>query len=95
MIAPTSQSVNIGQTATFRCQHISAHVLYWRVNGLSIGNTPPPGISRSTSVEENGIVHVLTISGIPEYNGTIVKCVAAYINGSSEVSPAVILEGIV
>jgi hypothetical protein len=57
------------------------------VNGLPLAQFP--GII-SGSVNESGkIVHTLTIPAEPQYNGTVVECLAVFFNGSpNEVSPA-------
>ena len=56
------------------------------MNGSSVGRFPDirPGF-----VNENGtIVHTLTIPAEPQYNGTVVECVAYFLDGSpTEVSP--------
>ena len=71
----------------FRCRHTSSDALVtWRVNGSALGQFPD---IRSSSVNEDGtIVSTLTIPGEPQYNGTVVECVAVFFDGSPiEVSP--------
>jgi hypothetical protein len=57
------------------------------VNGSSVGQFPDirPGF-----VNESGnIVYTLTIPAEPQYNGTVVECVAVFLDGSPiEVTPA-------
>ena len=69
-----------------RCRHTSGTFITWRVNGLAVGDFPDiiPG-----SINENGtIVNTLTIPDEPQYNGTVVECVAVFFDGSlPEVSP--------
>ena len=76
--------------AVFRCQHQSADVISWRVNGSSVRQFPD---ITTGSINENGaIVYTLTIPARSEYNGTEVVCLALFIDGSpSEVTPTVIL----
>ena len=85
--------VGAGVEAVFRCQHLTARFLGWIVNGSTVGQTPPPGITTDTSQGENGtLVNTLTILTHPEYNKTEVECEAFFSNGSpSEVTPPVIL----
>ena len=74
-------------TPPCRCRHMSldAHIS-WSVNGLSSGQFRN---IRSGSINENGIiVYTLTIPAEPQYNGTVVECVAFFFTGSlPEVSP--------
>ena len=82
-----------GEQATFRCQHIVADIVYWRFDGNTVGSNPPSGVSRSTSEEGDSTVLVLIVYGFHEYNGSVVECVAAFFNGSSEVSDPAYLTG--
>ena len=94
-IVPTSQEVEIGEQATFQCQHSTAQILYWRFNGNTVGSSPPSGVSRSTSEDGDNTVLVLTVSGSQQYNISEIVCIAAFFNGSFEVSrPAAYLTGI-
>ena len=93
-ITPTSQTVAIGEQATFRCQHTVAHIVYWRFDGNTVGSHPPSGISRSTSEERDSTVLILMVSGNHEYNGSMIECVAAFLNGSSEETNPAYLTGI-
>ena len=70
-----------------RCQHTSSDAdIIWRVNGSSVGRFPD---IRSGSVNEDGNrVDTLTIPAEPQYNGTVVVCVAILFNGSRETTPA-------
>ena len=76
------------ETPPFRCRHMTsdAHIS-WRVN-----NSPSGRFSdiRPGSINEDGtIVDTLTIPAEPQYNGTVVECVAVFFDGSpTEVSPA-------
>ena len=63
-----------------RCRHTSsdAHIS-WRVNGSPVGRFPD---IRSGSIDESGIiVSTLTIPAEPQYNGTVVECVAVFFDG--------------
>ena len=74
-------------TPPCRCRHMTsdAHIS-WRVNGSPSGRFPD---IRPGSVNEDGtIVDTLTIPAEPQYNGTVVECVAVFFDGSpTEVSP--------
>ena len=78
-------------TPPFRCRHTSSTFITWRVNGLAVGQFPDirPG---SVNESDNIIVSTLTIPAEPQYNGTVVECVAVLFNGSlPEVTPAAII----
>ena len=75
-------------TPPFRCRHISSDAdIIWLVNGLPVGRLPD---IRSGSINEDGNrVYTLTIPAELQYNGTVVECVAFFLDGSpTEVSPA-------
>ena len=81
----------MGSEAVFRCRHQSVNAfINWRVNGSPAGNFFDITVG---SMRENGTVIVNTLS-IPvrsEYNGTEVVCLANFLNGSLDMSSAVVL----
>ena len=84
--------------APFFCQHSSAHDIVWLVNETSLTQSLPPGISACTITLSYGqILNRVKIETRPEYNGTMVVCVAVFFDGSRAVertTPAfLILEG--
>lgn len=91
---PQSQTVAIGERAQFRCRHPTADYIGWTVNGSSLNNINLNNIS-TTSIPLPGghSRYVLLIGAIPTYNGTIVICVARFLNEcpSQESGPAVLL----
>ena len=93
---PTSQVVFVGEESVFRCRHLTANLIDWRVNGSLVGQNPPPDITPGTvRDDDDSLVNTLTIIAHPEYNGTEVVCVAVFYDGSQpELSPAVVLQGI-
>ena len=90
IVSPTSQTVPIEEDAEFRCQHDSADILRWRVNGslISLSNRPD-GVQFGVADP----VITLTIPAFLEYNGTEVVCVAQFDSGSpdQESNPPAIL----
>ena len=75
-------------TPPYRCRHTSSEVLIiWTVNGSPSSDFPD---IRSGSVNENNkMVHTLTVPAEPQYNGTVVECLAIFRDGSpTEVTPA-------
>ena len=75
---PKSQQVSVGDSATFRCRHQSADTIRWRVDHTLITANPSPDITPTTVREGGHVVHTLTIVARPEYNGTVVECVAMF-----------------
>ena len=93
---PVSQTINVGETAHFRCRHATADVITWKINDSLIDNNNLPlGITPSADGEGGGVVYTLSIIGRPEYNGTKIVGVAVFISSLSndETIPAAILEG--
>ena len=91
---PTSQTVSVGEVAEFRCRHPTADTIRWRVNGTLVSvNRPPPDITLRVDSE---LVYILTIIGLPEYNGTEVVGVARFDDDSPDetTNPEAMLIGI-
>ena len=85
---PANVTVELGTPLPLsRCRHISSEaIITWRVNGSPVGQFPD---IRSGSVNENGNrVDTLTIPAELQYNGTVVECLALFLDGSpTEVTP--------
>ena len=91
---PYSMMVTVGTRATFRCRHETADVIGWRVNGTSIGQVGNPDFIPGTIRRGDGsLVHILTVVVHPEYNDTVITCVAAFLRQEVplELSPPVTL----
>ena len=71
----------IARVAVFRCRHtcIEAAIGWWINGSLSISY--PDIIDGSVRDDHGRRVYTLTIPAIPEYNGTEVVCVAAFLDG--------------
>ena len=82
-----------GNNAEFRCKHTVADFLGWRVNGTSLLIATFPDFHTITIPDSDGnnIVNVLTIIAHPQYNKTVVECVALSIEGTAEISTAATL----
>ena len=74
----------------FRCRHQSINAfINWRLNGLPAGHFLGTIVG---SVRENStIVSTISIPVRMEYNGTEVECLANFVNGSLDISSAVVL----
>ena len=88
---PSNVTVELGTPPpSLRCRHSSPEaIIIWSVNGSSLGLFPHIS-SSSGSINENGnLVYTLTIPAEPQYNGTVVECLAIFIDGSpTERTPA-------
>lgn len=91
------QIKSIGENAIFRCRHPNASNIRWKIDGELIrGRNFPLGITPGTERDDNQfLVQTLTIMAGPLYNGTEIVCVATFDGGSPEMTPPVILEGII
>ena len=70
-------------TATFQCQHPLAVSIGWRVNGtLLIMAAALLNVSTTSVGTPNGVTTILSIGTLLDYNGTIVECIAVFIDGS-------------
>ena len=94
---PTSQTVNVGETAVFRCRHATASFIAWKVNDSLIDNNNLPlGITPGSLSEGGGVVYTLSVVGRLDNNGTKVAGIAIFIanpSANEETVPAAILQG--
>ena len=76
--------------AVFRCRHQSINAfINWRVNGLPSGHFLDARVG--SMIENSTIVNTLSIPVRLEYSGTEVECLANFVNGSPDISSAVVL----
>lgn len=94
-ILPSPAIVDIGVEARFECQYIGSFATQWRVNETYMNplSQLPPGISLTSSSNSTDILKVIAI---PNYNGTVVQCVAIVLQDLGqnivELSPIVSLQ---
>ena len=97
---PESQNVGLGLDAVFHCQHRGALSIGWLVNGVPENRLNDSGMfikSGNYRDEDNSLVYTLTILARPEYNETVVECVATFLDSLPQKSPLVTLtiEGLI
>ena len=83
--------MTIREEAVFHCEHRSADAIFWRINGTALSSRP--GLHDDFIVENIGRFHTLTVTARPEYNTTVVQCVAFFDSGNSQperTAPAVL-----
>ena len=82
IVTPNSLTVVEGETANYECQHHSADSIGWRINQSY--QLPMSTSGRTVSSPNGGIIYILTIEAISEYNTTRIECVAyLYIQGDN------------
>ena len=83
--------MSIGEEAVFRCEHRSAPATFWRINGTALSSRPE--LNDVFNDENIGRFHTLTVTALPEYNTTVVQCVALFDSDNSQpetTAPAVL-----
>ena len=88
---PTNVTVPEGseEGATFRCSHMSAAFVNWRIDGLPVDNLNHPNVPIPTLSIENGVrVSTLMVPATLRYDGSLVVCVASTVNGIEETPSA-------
>ena len=84
-IIPSSQVVGAGQQAVFRCLHLTAVAILWKVNGTVVSeHNPPRDVTTGRTLDGNRIVtgYTPTITAQLNYNETEIVCVAVFVNNS-------------
>ena len=71
-----------GQHAAFNCQHSTAHSIGWRLNRIPLLDTSLVGVEARSTALPGGVLNTLTIEALPEYNLTIIECVAVFFDDS-------------
>ena len=70
-----------GSEAVFRCGHRNATTIGWTVDGGNANNNP------DFRQNNNGTTGSLTITAHPQYNLSMVRCLAFFIDRPNEISP--------
>ena len=83
---PSSLTIAVGEEAVFLCRYPGA-TINWRINGTAVVS------SSSITVTSSGeqALDTLTITALPEYNGTEVQCVVLLQDLSVQQAPPVYL----
>ena len=84
-LVPSPLIVAVEQgTATFQCRHSLSDVIGWQVNGMTLNAANLAGIPATSNSQfyDDVTTHTLSIGTSLEYDGTTVKCIATFINGS-------------
>ena len=74
---PVSQTVVANEVVVFRCQPTPAFIITWTINGSDLRSFPDVVLQGSDNVS------TLSLVGRPEYNHTVVECVALLLIGST------------
>ena len=83
-------TVYFGQAepAKFRCRHEHPADISWQVNGMPFAIYP--GLITGSVIEDGLLVRILSVPAWPEYNGTMVVCLALF-SSQLESSPSATL----
>ena len=81
---PSSLEVNTGEEAVFLCQYPGASII-WQINGTAAVSSPSVTVTSSGEQQSD----TLTITALPEYNGTEVQYVALLQDFSVQRAPTV------
>ena len=77
LVSPAPLTVVVGTKAVFECQHLNADFVTWRINGTAVRDFPD-----ITKIRHNSSISSLTITARPEYNGTMVECIAVIVGNT-------------
>ena len=83
-MVPSSLVVNVGEEAVFQCRYPGA-TINWRINGAAV--VLSPFITVTSSGQQSS--DTLTITALPEYNETVIECVALLQDLSTQRAPLV------
>ena len=87
-LSPMSLNITLDTVAVFYCQHTTANVITWRINGTSLGDFPE-GVS---SAIISGGIFTLMIAALPDYNLTVIECEALFSDSpSAQTEPAIMM----
>ena len=76
---PSNLSLPVGSLAVFRCSHLMADEISWRVNNTPFNRLQSSDIRQNSTMNREGaVVYMLIIPATAEHNGTEVKCVAIF-----------------
>ena len=85
IVIPNSMTVAQGEIATFNCQHHNADTIGWRVDNSY--RLPSSAFGRTLLLPDGGVLYILTINGLSEYNMTRIECVAITNGEHEHISP--------
>ena len=77
---PADQVVAQGEVAVYRCQNPYADSVGWKLNGARFVAGSLEGVRSNTVTMANGILYTLSITGVPEYNETVIVCQAFFLD---------------
>ena len=96
-IIPLARNASVRKTVVFQCQHSSADAIGWKINGTLLNELNHMNISAISLPLPNGdIIYNLMLTALPEYNKTIVECVATFLSQeipTSSVPVLVLIQG--
>ena len=98
---PSSVYAALGDKAVFRCQHSTAEIIEWNINGTLVNQFHVLlniSLSNDTAITPDRVVHTLTIEALEVYNNTNVSCVAGFFNSQHPVertpNASIVIQGV-
>ena len=86
VVVPQSLNVTVGEEVVFQCEHSSAAILGWKINGILLNDQPD--LENDFIDTTIGGLHILTITALFKYNTTTVQCLTA--SESEATDPAIL-----
>ena len=94
-MTPLPRNVTLEEEVVFQCQHSTADVIGWRLNGTLLSAYAHQNTTVSSiPLSDGGITYKLMIIALPEYNNTSIECVAVFLDPGlpiMETAPIVLL----
>ena len=72
---PQSRNVTVGEVVVFQCEHSSAAILGWKINGTLLNDQPD--LENDFIDTTAGRLHTLTVTALSKYNSTSIQCLTA------------------
>ena len=79
---PIDRTVAEGVEVVFTCQHPTAHIIGWKLNGRPLLDASFENVSATTTSVAGDILNELTIAALHQYNLTQIECVASFFDDS-------------
>ena len=76
------ENVTLGSIAKLRCIHETAFSIIWNIslNGAIINPTHNEDFTPGFEQSDRGLLYTLSVLALPQYNGTLITCIAVLPN---------------
>ena len=94
VVEPLSLNVTVGEEVVFQCEHSSAAIIAWQINGTLLNDQPE--LENDFIDTTTGRLHTLTVNALAKYNTTSIQCEPLFTSsngqGSNEATDPVVLQ---